>query len=81
LELASCKQEIARLGREREGDRAIINELRRGDEERGEEKGRGIEEVVVSSCSFILPPVLKPSLYGRGPPMKERVKRGEADEQ
>jgi hypothetical protein len=37
LELASCKQEIARLGREREGDRAIINELRRGDEEREEE--------------------------------------------
>lgn len=37
MELASCKQEIARLGKEREGDRAIINELRRGDEEREEE--------------------------------------------
>jgi len=37
LELASCKQEISRLGKEREGDRAIINELRRGEEEREEE--------------------------------------------
>lgn len=37
LELASCKQEIGRLNKEREGDRAIINELRRGDEERAEE--------------------------------------------
>jgi chromosome segregation ATPase len=37
LELASCTQEIGRLNREREGDRAIINELRRGDEEREEE--------------------------------------------
>lgn len=37
LELASCKQEIVRLGREREGDRAIINELRRAEEEKLEE--------------------------------------------
>lgn len=37
LELASCKQEIGRLNKEREGDRATINELRRGDEEKVEE--------------------------------------------
>lgn len=37
LELASCTQENTRLGKEREGDRAIINELRRGEEERMEE--------------------------------------------
>jgi hypothetical protein len=49
--------------------------------EGGEEKGGGVEEALVSSRSFILPSVLKSSLYGRGPPLKERVKRGEADEQ
>ena len=37
LEMASCTQENTRLGKEREGDRAIINELRRGEEERMEE--------------------------------------------
>lgn len=37
LELAAARQEISRLGREREGDRAAINEFRRVEEEREEE--------------------------------------------
>lgn len=34
LELAAAQQEIGRLGKEREGDRATINEFRRVEEER-----------------------------------------------
>ena len=37
LELASAKQENQRLYRERDGDRAIINDLRRIEEDREEE--------------------------------------------
>jgi len=37
LELATVKQDLHRLNREREGDRAIINDLRRVDEDRDEE--------------------------------------------
>ena len=37
LELASAKQEIARLGKERESDRVALNELRRIEEDREEE--------------------------------------------
>lgn len=67
LELASCKQEIARLGREREGDRAIINELRRGDEEREEEiawergerrKAEELKRLWYVPSDHIFPPVL-----------------------
>lgn len=37
LELAAARQEIGRLGKERERDRAQINECRRSEEEREEE--------------------------------------------
>jgi hypothetical protein len=37
LELASAKQEIARLGKERDSDRLALNELRRIEEDREEE--------------------------------------------
>lgn len=37
LELAAAQQELGRLGKEREGDRATINEYRRIEEEREEE--------------------------------------------
>lgn len=37
LELASAKQEIQRLGKEREADKATINELRRVEDDREEE--------------------------------------------
>ncbi len=36
LELAAAKQEVHRLNRERDGDRAIINDMRRVDEDRDE---------------------------------------------
>lgn len=37
LELATAQQEIVRLNKEREGDRATINELKRIEEDREEE--------------------------------------------
>jgi len=37
LELASAQQEIARFTKDREGDRATINDLRRIEEDREEE--------------------------------------------
>jgi hypothetical protein len=37
LELAAARQELERMGKEREGDRASINEFRRVEEEREEE--------------------------------------------